>query len=297
MSMHQRFWAALHGGLLTRARTRGRRRAAAALLVFALGPEAAAVAQDAREKVSPFYGSFSSSVPIAVPAFRGLEPRLALTYTSEARNGLVGVGWNLAGISSIERVSAGRGTPQWDATDTYLLDGQELVACQAGTASPSCTTGGTHATKIESYVRIKLDATANTFTVWGKDGTRTTFSPTVVSSGFTLRWGQAATVDTYGNTVTYTWSCVEGDCYPDTITYGAYSVGLVRESRPDPMRYGAGYTIGETKYRLGLVVVRMGEQPIRAYKLAYATSAVTGRSLLGSVQEFGRDVAYSGTTV
>jgi virulence plasmid B protein len=100
------------------------------------------------ERVSPFFGSFSYSVPISVPSFHGIEPRLALGYSSEARNGLAGVGWTLGGFSRIERVNPGRGTPRFDSTDTYVLDGQELVPCVAGSVSPSCTTGGSHSTKI-----------------------------------------------------------------------------------------------------------------------------------------------------
>jgi hypothetical protein len=256
-----------------------------------------AVGQDAREQVSPFYGSFSSSVPIEVAPYHGLEPKLALAYTSEGHNGFVGVGWSLGGVSVIERVNGGRGTPRGDASDIFLLDGQELAACQTGSVSPSCTTGGTHSTKVESHLRIAINSTANTWAVTGRDGTRTTFSPMVASQGLTVRWGQTATADTYGNTVSYAWACVDGDCYPDRISYNRYSVALLRESRPDPLSFGAGHEIGRTQHRLGLIVVQLGAQLIRAYKLTYATSAVTGRSLLTSVQQYGRDAVTQGTAV
>jgi hypothetical protein len=119
-------------------------------------------------------GAYAQSVPIEVPPFHGLEPRLALSYSSQGGNGFVGVGWSLSGFSVID-------APGYASPGPYLLDGQPLVACQGGSVSPSCTSGGTHSTKVESYLKIKFDLGANTWTVWGRDGTRTIFSPTLVN--------------------------------------------------------------------------------------------------------------------
>jgi len=139
-----------------------RSRAVGSLALLALlGAAAGAGAvEKASDQVHAFHGSFSQAVPIQTPAYHGLEPSLALAYSSEGRNGFAGVGWTVAGINSIERANAGRGTPHWDAADIFLLNGQELVACAAGSVSPSCTTGGTHSTKQESYVKIRFDSTA-----------------------------------------------------------------------------------------------------------------------------------------
>src|SRR5262245_26744098 len=98
--------------------------------------------------------NFTDSVAIAVPPFHGLEPSLGLTYGSGAGNGFVGVGWRLSGLSAIERASVRFGTPRYDNSDVFVWDGAELVDC-TGITSPSCSTGGTHTTHDESYVRIK----------------------------------------------------------------------------------------------------------------------------------------------
>lgn len=99
-------------------------------------------------------GSFTQGVPIEVPAYRGLEPTLALTYSSVSGSGEVGVGWGILGVSKIERTSLpGYGAPRFDTTDGFLLDGRELIACPAGSTSPSCTTTATgtkYATKNET---------------------------------------------------------------------------------------------------------------------------------------------------
>lgn len=121
--------------------------------------------------VSGSSGAFLRTIAIRVPAFHDLEPRLALGYSSQGGNGFAGVGWGLGGFGVVERFSPGLGSPRYDASDVYTLNGTELLPCPAPNPSPSCTTGGTHTTKVESYLRIQLQG--NTWTVWSRNGTRT----------------------------------------------------------------------------------------------------------------------------
>ena len=144
-------------------------------------------------------GQLQYSVPIAVPAFRDLEPQLALRYSSDvgrkAGDGaFVGVGWNVAGFSSIERISAGRGAPFYDtARDIFSLDGTELLKCSNGTinvsgvdtsawtyspshiateTSASCSAGGDFVTLKNNYTKIEFDQANNKFIIYQKNGTR-----------------------------------------------------------------------------------------------------------------------------
>lgn len=246
----------------------------------------------ANDAFTPFLGSLSQAVSVEAPAFRGLEPRLALVYSSERRNGFAGVGWGLTGFSTVVRTKGGRGIPRFDGTDVFLLDGQELVPCPAPNPSPSCEAGGTHTTKNESHLKLSFDRDRNEWTVWGRDGTRTLLTAVYETDAGTLRWGQTSTVDTHNNSVTYAWSCAEGDCYPDSVAYGRYSVKLYREARPDVVTFAIGQatSLGQTRYRLRSVLVARAGSPIRAYRLTYGESPVTGRSRLTAVQQYGRDV-------
>src|SRR5262249_39793000 len=120
------------------------------------------------EEVDGANASFTTNIPLQVPPFHGLEPQLALSYDSGRGNGFVGVGWTLSGLSVIERGSVRRGAPRYDTTDVFYLDGSELVSC-TGISSPGCSAGGTHATRIESFLRIKQVTASNTWEVTRRD--------------------------------------------------------------------------------------------------------------------------------
>ena len=79
-------------------------------------------------------GAFSYSLPLRVPEGRlGMAPSLSLEYNSRAGNGVVGVGWDLVGVSRItrcrktlaedERIALVRLTPD----DSFCLDGVKLM--------------------------------------------------------------------------------------------------------------------------------------------------------------------------
>ncbi|ATB37102.1 hypothetical protein CYFUS_002523 [Cystobacter fuscus] len=267
------------------------------------GPVLADAPPNPSASVDTYYGAFSSAAPISVPAFHGLEPSLRLVYSSAGGSGAAGVGWGLEGFSTIGRASSTKGTPAYNGGDLFLLDGQDLVPCPAGSSSPSCTTGGTHATRLESYQRIKYDAAANTWTVWRKDGARLAYVPLFAAyqagtSLGTYRWGVSSVTDTSGNTVNHGWWCDGSpaqECYPDNVSYNGTLVKLYREARPDPVTYAMGVSaLGVTRYRLKTVDVTTSGRRVRAYQLTYTASASSGRSLLQRVQQFGSDATLDG---
>ncbi|HEY5937993.1 MAG TPA: FG-GAP-like repeat-containing protein, partial [Kofleriaceae bacterium] len=246
-------------------------------------------------------GQLAEEVRIEVPAFHGITPAVALRYASDGGNGFAGVGWRLDTAPVITRVSASRGIPRGDASDRYLLDGQELVACGSGSPSPSCTTAITafgssanfFSTRIESYERIRREAAG--WTLWRRDGTKVVFNSE----------GRVDTVtDTHGNQVRYTWWCDEA-CYPDSITYAdrpgfpGAQIRFVREDRPDKLSAGrgSGTSFLRTKHRLHAIEVRMHGQLLRAYQLGYTQSLANGASIASTIQQFGRDALVSSSGV
>jgi hypothetical protein len=252
--------------------------------------------------IEPTTGSLGRLVPIELPGYYGIEPRLALAYSSQGGNGFVGVGWRLGGFSVIERTRNGRGTPRFTEEDVFVLDGQELLPCGTVPHSPGCAAGGTHATKQESYARIEFDEPSSRWTVTARNGVRTELEPVYERLQLgTLRWGQKRTVDLHGRTVTYSWECAGGDCYPASVSFGPFVVTLFREAaeRPDVLSFATGGLtgLGKTRYRLGAILVARGSTPIRAYRLGYVLSPATSRSLLREVQQYGKNVQIAGGAV
>lgn len=150
-------------------------------------------------------GSASYSIPIDAPPGRaGIEPHLALRYTSSTANGALGIGWSLDGFSSISRCARTFAQDGYaraivgDSTDAFCLDGQRLVEVGPGE----------YRTQIESFAKIVVDGSTSTgplsFKVYGKDGrvrhygesgnSRSTLRGTVVGS-----WELSSEHDRSGN--------------------------------------------------------------------------------------------------
>jgi hypothetical protein len=150
-------------------------------------------------------GAYSHAVEFEVPPFHGIEPALGLAYSSQAGNGLAGVGWRLTGFSYI--------TPS--RTGGEQLDGMDLVACAPSTTSASCRAGGTHTTRIESFERIAYVDARREWTITSKDGTRRLYKLLGNGTGSAL----TSVIDTHGNRVTYHHTCEGMECFPDRVSY------------------------------------------------------------------------------
>lgn len=128
-------------------------------------------------------GAASYRIPIEVPPGRsGLQPSVALTYSSRAGNGSAGLGWSLSAGSSITR--CGRTPDQdgetrgvrLDGSDRLCLDGQRLMATGGSYGAANTTYG----TEIDSFTRVQqttapLSEGRVCFSVDFKDGRKATF--------------------------------------------------------------------------------------------------------------------------
>ena len=182
-----------------------------------------------------------------MPPFRGLEPRLSLSYDSARglRNGsgveaVMGIGWRLEGLSHIDRVSGsqapatgtdkrpgGFGTGVYSDTyatgqmpsDNFLFDGVELYPCnevQNQLTTPTCTTDGAdtgsvvrYAPRVETFVRLRRDTAANKWEVTSPDGIKSTYqSLEATASASTYQWFLTKTEDKRGNHIDYIYTNV-----------------------------------------------------------------------------------------
>ena len=122
-------------------------------------------------------GAATYSVPIVIPpGTAGVEPKLSLNYSSQGRNGLLGVGWMIGGLSVIHRCPANLVKDgfidgiDFDDNDRFCLDGQPLIAIN-GTYGAD---GTEYRTEINNFSKIiSYGSTGNgpqMFKVWTKSG-------------------------------------------------------------------------------------------------------------------------------
>ena len=97
-------------------------------------PQTEAVGRVAGELAVSSTGAVTYLVPIAVPpGIKEVVPTLALSYNSQAGDGIAGWGWNIAGLSTISRIGATQfhdgviDPVDFDALDRFALDGQRLI--------------------------------------------------------------------------------------------------------------------------------------------------------------------------
>jgi len=257
-------------------------------------------------------GAAADSIPIAVPpGTAGMTPGLALSFSSQGGNGIVGVGWSLSGLASINRCpqtfaqDGVSGGVNFDANDRFCLDGQRLVAISEAYGAD----GAEYRTEIESFTRVVSHGPAGNGPAWFEVHTQSgqimefghTADSLVLAQGKpTARsWAVNKVSDTKGNyyTATYTNDTVNGQAYPVEIDYtGNAAAGLapynkvqfVYATRPDiTPAYHAGSLL-KTTVRLTNVQTYAGANLVSDYRLAYDTS-ITSLSSLTSVTACAAD--------
>lgn len=108
-------------------------------------------------------GTAGLSIPLTVTQARGLEPELTLSYHSDGGNGVFGEGAQVT-MSSLARTT-NRRLPKYDDSDTFALDGAELVPIR-GTGQAR-TAGGRHFT-IAAY-RPRRESAFTRIEYWQPD--------------------------------------------------------------------------------------------------------------------------------
>lgn len=135
-------------------------------------------------------GAACYTIPLTVPkGIGGIQPNLCISYNSQRGNGLLGWGWDIGGISSINRVNStqyhdGIVKPVNFDNDRFAIDGQRLIQVQSTSNEPNCYEYRTEVdglNKIVSYTRTVNGGglfgygqyeTVSYFIVWTADGKR-----------------------------------------------------------------------------------------------------------------------------
>ncbi len=266
-------------------------------------------------------GGASYTVPISVsPGTAGMIPGIALSYTKQVENPLVGVGFSVSGLSIVHRcgrtiaLDGEKGGVNYDNNDRLCLDGQRLLPVSGSV----CGTNGTeYRTERESFGRICAYRDPNFtgsgpeyFKVTTKDGGTMEFGVTADSrieaqGKTTVRlWALNKVQDVKSNyyTVLYNENPTNGEYSPSRIDYTGNvttgtlpynSVRFTYSTRPDIASRYEGGSIQKVTQRLSKIESYADSSVIRTYNLAYnnggTPTGTTGASRLTSLTECGSD--------
>ena len=194
-------------------------------------------------------GAASYMVPLNVsPGTAGMEPKLAVNYSSRGDNGILGVGFSLGGLSAITRGGASLDQDgfidgvDFDDNDRFLLDGQRLeIVALDGTPTTDKDyygdAGSEYRTEIDSFSRvIAYGQSGNgpaSFKVWTKSGLIYEYGNTTDSSfepgthPEVLSWAVNKISDTAGNYMTFTYTQTSAGPQISRIDYTGNAAALL----------------------------------------------------------------------
>jgi len=231
-------------------------------------------------------GAMTYNVPIEVsPGRQGFQPQLSATYNSLAGNGVMGVGWNIGGLSMIQRVgksiyydvkSQGVALTKDDA---FVLDGTRLIKLSETSTQINYETE-------QGLVKVKAFLSGSIilyFEVSYPDGNKGIFGYTTNGSN-RLSYPLTSLSDLWGNTITYAYTLSYNRYYITSITYHGASVTFqYATTRPDPVvTYEGGLKVTDNRL-LERIECKSGGTTFRTYAFTYQTSSPLNTSILTQI--------------
>jgi RHS repeat-associated protein len=231
------------------------------------------------------FGAAAFRIPLRLPPGRGgARPELALSYSSDCANSWLGRGFDLAIPEVITDTRFG--LPSYNLTDTYLLEGEELVL--AGSEG-NALAYRPRTEKAFQRIRRYRGAGEDRWEVASKNGEMREYGggegwlgPDRAHRERTYRWHLSKLRDAFGNTVEYDYLHDPAGCctYPREIRYagferggqresGAYRVAFELEDRPDRRSDARGRFLCTLAKRLERVDVYYGAEKVRSFRFEY----------------------------
>jgi len=260
------------------------------------------------------------SIPLNLPpGTNGMTPALSLEYRHRSIVGLLGIGWNIGGLSQIARcprtiVQDGVASPVTQtAEDRFCLDGQRLVVMN-GVAYGGA--GAEYRTEIESFARIRSYTGPGSgpqyFALEAPDGRVLEYGATadsridasngiVNAANLARTWALNRIRDRSGNVIDFEYfedstngsfriTAIRYNSNPDAGIPASHQITFIYEERPSnevDVAYVAGTRIRQV-VRLDRINVLYNGAILRRYDLSYEPALSTGgRSRLASIQECG----------
>jgi RHS repeat-associated protein len=238
-------------------------------------------------------GAANYTIPISVPpGINGIVPQISLSYSSQGGNGVVGYGWNIAGVSSITRIPSTKfhdgiiDPVDFDSYDRFALNGQRLIVKTGSGAYGADQT----LYETESFSNLKIKSYgvhpngANYgpayFTVEHPDGSKAYYGNSTDSKSIT-DWAITYWESPHGVRISYTYVLANNVLDIASIKYGTLSTttpineikfNYEPRSRPE-QGYIAGLSVSRSK-RLSAINVIGNGTGFRNYYLSYNISSL-----------------------
>lgn len=257
-------------------------RLSAYLLVFLFALPLGSMSQSIRAKGSAIFrarinASFSVdakgaaiyTIPLDLPpGTAGAAPALSIVYSSQSGNGLLGMGFSLAGLSAIQRTGASNAEDgftcgvNYDSSDRFAVDGNRLMRIDPN-APGYCTPGAIYMTELQTWCSFQAQGSTGqgpaSFTALRKDGSIDIYGDSVGAAvpsrghvfgsgplaGSIRTWLLSSVTDPHGNTIRYMYSYApagldgqplqgsgnNSTAYPDAIYYSSNKYSQAPEKR------------------------------------------------------------------
>lgn len=222
-------------------------------------------------------GTGTYSIPLQLPpGSNGLAPEVGIAYDHTSGDSLLGVGFSIAGLSTISRCNKTiaqdgvAGSPNLSASDAFCLDGNKL--------RPDPAAPGTYRTEIETFAKV--------VPYGSMAGTGPQYWEVHHKNGLIYQYGNTtdSLVKTVGSTAARTWALNRvRDRSTNYIDY-VYTQDLVNGSyRPAEIRYTGNATKALGPATKVVFVYEPANRPDPLYGFRYGTTYIEG-----SIHEFKR---------
>jgi RHS repeat-associated protein len=251
--------------------------------------------------VNPIGGS-SYNIPIEVPSgINGLIPSLSIVYSSNSGPGVVGYGWQIGGISSINRgpeniyndgATRGIGMDVWDR---FYLDGQRLINT-SGTYGDYSTE---YRTESDIFTRVIPQGMSSSGPTWFKAETKSGLVYEYGNSaesvqkinGYSqiLNWYVSKISDLFGNQMLFTYIRQGNVLYPSEINYGQNKIVFNYSTRSDQnFSYIKGTKLTQSLI-LSQIIISYNSNIIKKYQFnhSFQGSIYNWYSILNEIVEYG----------
>ncbi len=259
------------------------------------------------------FGEAALLLALVLPPGRaGVEPALAISYSSSSGDGPLGVGFSLSGSSAITRcpktmaIDDEIGAVQYDANDALCLDGRRLVVVSQNADTIVYRTLPDTQIKVIGHF-TKMEATyfeAIQPTGWVIEYGKTTGTRPLALGGVPRAWLATEMRDVRGNAMTYGYCFAEAHGYTaeyalDEIRYtklhgdasveATRAVAFVYGVKDDARTIFSGGMQFQQSLRLDEIQTHADDALVRRYQFEYEQGATTGRTRLTSIEECGAD--------